>query len=311
LKEPSSRRSGKQVKERGGSPSFSSYISPLFPGITTSEHSQQAKEIEHMANPMTPEELKKTFNPGRLYDRWLIRLKFRGKLFGGVPKNPELIAAWIRSQYKKNTGKELSAEELEALTDEALDEIVEEKTDYSWTGFRSDEHGLFINGYQIKAGVKQGAKNLEYYLKKLGSKDHFQHCVFIRGTGPDPKKIYLDRTEPDGFDEGPIHVTTAQGKQNALARTDYVEGVTIEFELWKMPTIPQQKKHIGEKELQDIFIFCQENGFGAKKPMDGGQNDVVHWEKLADAEWSPTPPKTTAAKTNGKKKAVKKATKKK
>ena len=226
-----------------------------------------------MSNNEKKEDMNEKFEARELYDVYRVTIKFRDKVCGGMPKNKDLIEGWV----KATTGYD--DEKTKELTQEAKDALLDETTEKSWNGFRADENGLYLETRQVKALFKECATMLRITTQKLGSKQIFQHGFEIKG--PDHEdRLYLKRRQADGYDEGPIHVMTAQGPRTALKRVDYVKGATISFEMWVFTTESGEKRHVGEKEIAKMLTFGQENGIGADRSQGRGKFNVVEFEKV-------------------------------
>ena len=213
------------------------------------------------------------FNSRALYDIYAVRLKVRDKLCGGMPKNPSLLAGWIAATTEHND-ETTTAQEAEARA--VLLAPSEEK---SWNGFPADENGLFVWSRQIKALFKECASMLRITTAKIGSKQILQHGFEVKGLVK-TDRVYLGVDKPDGSDEGPIHVQTAQGPRTAIKRVDYVQGVELKFEVWVLHTSGAEKRNVGEHEIRAMLAFGQENGLGADRSQGHGKVDVVAFERL-------------------------------
>lgn len=215
------------------------------------------------------------FQSRKLYDVYLCTIVFRGRLCGGVPRNKELIKAWVMA------GTEHNDELTETQTQEAKDAIINDVAEKSWIGFFEDaEKGLWLHTRNVKAALKQGASMLRITKDKIGSKQIFAEGSEIKGLGGSDR-IYLDRKVPDGTDEKPIHVMTAQGPRTALKRFDYVTQPKISFEIWVLKTAAGEKRHIGEEDIVYVLTFLQENGIGADRSQGEGKFSVLEFEKIA------------------------------
>ncbi len=212
---------------------------------------------KYEVNEMTDEEI---------YVKYEVELKFREKLLGGIPKNPEMIKGWLNAKVTKGELKvsEKEAEAMIAATAEEMNASTQENK--SWTGFKSDDTGLYIEGRQVKAMMKECATTLKLMVKHRGLKQVLQH-----GTAIKPQRLYLGKKEPDGYEEGVCH--TWRG--SALKRNDFVERCTIEFEIWVVDT-----KILTEKLVNMLFELGQENGIGASRSQDFGKFHVIKLRKL-------------------------------
>lgn len=247
------------------------------------------------------------WSPRRLYDITRVQIRIRDKICGGQPKNKELLLDWI----KANTGHEDTI--TVAQTEEAKATILHEESEKSWNGFPEDEKGLFIWARQVKAMFRESATMLRVTTEKRGSKQIFQHGFEIKalpgsqtsktpvkdmgedardsgehvavGEGHIPSdRLYLSRMKPDGMDEGPIHVQTAQGPRSAIKRVDYCQYVLIEFEIWVLATHPSETRHVGEMDIREMMLFAQENGLGADRSQGMGKFDVVGFDVVQKVE---------------------------
>ena len=219
------------------------------------------------------------FDSRALYDTYTVTIQLRERIYGGTPKRGDMIKIWVETR----TG--YSDEKTVEQTKEAMDLLVDETAEKSWTGFQGDENGLFISANNLKAMIKQGASMLGITKKKMGSKQILAEGTEVKSVsgvnGRRSTRIYLDKGTPDGFEERPIHVMTAQGPRTALKRIDYIENARLTFEIWILRTAAQEKRHIGEDELVQILTFSQENGVGADRSQGAGKFDVVEFQRLS------------------------------
>lgn len=201
-----------------------------------------------------------------IYEKYDVELKFREKLLGGVPKNPEMIKGWLNAKVSKGelTASEQEISAMAAATGEEMAATTQENK--SWTGFKKDDNGLYIEGRQIKAMMKECATTLKLMVKHRGLKQVLQHGTVIK-----PQRIYLGKKEPDGYEESVCH--TWRG--SALKRNDFVEGCTIEFQIWVVNT-----NILTKKRVKTLFELGQENGLGASRSQDYGKFHVMKLKKL-------------------------------
>lgn len=241
-------------------------LADVFPDNVTVKEAPIPMTTTDPTTPATP-----LLNARELYDVYLVRIRLIDKLCGGTPRNPELLRGWIAATTKHDDAT-TDAQEREAR--EALLAPTEEK---SWNGFPGDEVGLFVWARQVKALFKECASMLRITTQKLGSKQILQHGFEVKGLQK-YDRVYLGKTAPDGFDEGPIHVQTPQGPRTAIKRVDYVEGVELEFEVWVLDTHPTEKRHVGKGEMTLMATFGQENGLGADRSQGRGKFEVIKFD---------------------------------
>lgn len=208
-----------------------------------------------------------------LYDCYQVVIRIRERLDGGIPKSPELIKGWVAAKTK------FDDEITQKLAEEHLPDIeavAEGKAEGMWTGFKAREGRPYIETRQVKAMFREAASMLRITVDKKGSKQILQHGFEVKGEDLGSRIFLEDHSEIEN-EERAIHVMTPQGKRNALKRTDFVAAATLRFEIWALKTKPQEKRHVGEKEIRRMLAFSQENGLGANRSQGSGKFDVIEF----------------------------------
>lgn len=216
------------------------------------------------------------------FEKYDVELQFVGKLYGGCPKAPAVIQAWLATRFKE------SKKDLEDVVEKTKSEIAEETEEKAWVGFKSDKkNGIFVEPRQLKAMFKETANTLGI-TKGKGSyarKQVLQHGFFVTGYDEDPQKIYVKKNgqclkEADGVDEKAIQVMTMRGQRSCLKKSDYIEGGTIKFGIKSI--IPRELKgsQFKESDIRDCLELGQESGIGANRTQESGKFKVVKFEKV-------------------------------
>ena len=209
---------------------------------------------------------------------------------GGIPNDPKLIEAWLRSKAGVTEGElrafmirtlvEMGTEVTEDMTLEDLEKASAKVAGLKeTTGFKRDDNGLYIESRQIKAGLKETTNILfagdKEWAKhpnnptRKGARSFLAERVFIS-----PDRIYLGRMEPDGVDMVIGHVTGPQGPRSTLGYHEYVTQAKITFD------VLVAKDCIPEAWWPDIWTHIEENGFGALRSQGHGRHDIEGWEKI-------------------------------
>lgn len=229
----------------------------------------------------------------RRSDMYVLRrvsLEFRDKLMGGIPKDPKVIEGWLRTKTMIDDEEELRQLALRTLQELGVpipesatyDEIIataeamalEKKTN----GFKKDERGLYIEGRQIKAMLKENV-NIVYAgarkgKTKKGAKNYAAERVHVVED-----RVYLDRTEPDGVDTMIGHVSGPQGPRATLTNVEYILRPTITFTIKEMVTEPNSDEpSLSDDEWANVWMSAEENGLGALRSQSHGRFDVVAWD---------------------------------
>lgn len=177
-----------------------------------------------------------------------LKLTLTEPMLGTVPKDKEVYKTYIATKKKEIEGVELTQEELKDEV-ESIDEV-EQK---GWTGFHSDENGLYIYDYMVRGFLKNAGNILknDVGVKNLSSK--ISQFVFVG-----PRKIYLGKKEPDGVLERPLRAQTAQGPRVTLARSDIVNaGTELNCEL-----VIVGGKEVTEELLLKLLDYGKFQGLG-------------------------------------------------
>jgi hypothetical protein len=218
--------------------------------------------------------VREKFDPKGLYDVYRVTIAVRDRICGGVPKNPELIRAWVEA----TTGH--ADEQSAQLVQQDLDLLVNTQSEKCWIGFFGDEKGIFFPCRCVKACLKQSSTVLGITKQKRGSKQILAEGMEVKSPdGGD--RLYFGLKEPSGTWENAIHVNTAQGPRSALRRMDYVSKPKMSFEIWVLKTAAQELRHIGEDDLVNILRHAQENGLGASRSTGEGKFDVIEFQKVS------------------------------
>jgi hypothetical protein len=209
-----------------------------------------------------------------------VELQIRNQINGGIPKSPESIEAWIKTnidgtnrleQLIETTKHEMGIDQLTQTEIEGLKESC-------WNSFKSDGEGVYIESRQIKAMFKEAANVIKGMMGMTAFKARVAERVFVVG-----EKIHLGVLEPSGSQEGVVHAMTRQGPISALKKSDYVDKPTIKFRLKVLNEKLKTKsgKFLKPEDyLQQILEAASELGLGADRSQGYGTFDVVKFEEV-------------------------------
>ena len=179
----------------------------------------------------------------KLFTTYSVALRFREKVYGGVPKNPRVMLDWI----KKGTGLS-DPEELQRMVLRTMRQMgyeppdnVTDRTGPEWeawldqvsammavernaNGLKFDEHGPYLETRQIEACLQEAVNILYAGTRwvlpgtKTGGKSPkslFSETTFIRGLLADaPSRVHLGVPAPAGIDLQIVHATGPQGPRS-------------------------------------------------------------------------------------------------
>ena len=218
-----------------------------------------------------------------LFTTYACEIHFRGKLLGGIPKDPHIIEGWLRSKAGISDTDEVRLAMLRTLVelgaevtpDMSYDQLVDASKSLAavknTNGFKRNADGLYIEDRQIKAAIKEAVNILyagdRWDKTKKGPRSFAAERVFIR-----PPEVALGRTEPDGVELLMVHASTPMGPRSSLSYHEYVNQARLSFE------VQVARDQIEHEHWSEIWELCQENGLGACRSQSYGRFDVTRWE---------------------------------
>jgi len=221
-----------------------------------------------------------------LFHRYHVRLKFRDKVMGGVPKDPKLIEGWLRAKAGitdveevrmalLRTLGELGAEVSPSMTYEEVEAAAEKIAGTKETsGFKVDAtNGLYIESRQMKAALKE-ATNILYAGERVGPTKKGARSFLAERVFPTPDHLYLGRTAPDGIEMMVGHVSGPQGPRSTLGYHEYVRQAVIECD------VLVARDAIPGEWWPDLWALMEEGGMGALRSQGYGKFDVLAWDKV-------------------------------
>jgi len=153
---------------------------------------------------------KKAKSAEELWDYYHVKLKIRDRLVGGYPKNPQAEEAMLRARGLED----LIPPQVDpaTLTEEQRETLKQTTVEKSWTGFKADENGPYLEARCVKAMFKEAANILKgpQILDVKNFKSKLAERLFV-----EPNKIHLEgRPIIDGTDQRVVHVMTMMGARS-------------------------------------------------------------------------------------------------
>ncbi len=220
------------------------------------------------------------------YDLDSYPYRFAGELYlpnivGGVPSDPKVAEGWLRTKVQ-GTDERIRAMVAETMEqrgvnqDEAL-EIVNSLKNLN--GFKRDEHGLYVEGRQLKAALKE-AVSIAVAAEKLKLTGWGATKKYL--TNYLPEHVFVVENRLWLLDGDDKHITEASEVLQQFVHThrgssiqyqESVKNASIKFTVvTDHPWTP--------KEWAMIWTTGQRNGLGASRSQGYGTYAVTKWEKL-------------------------------
>lgn len=204
-----------------------------------------------------------------------------GTIAGGTPTDPKVAEGWLRTKLADSDDliREAVAEVMADRgipADQAIKEVDSLK---HLNGFKRDpEHGLFIEGRQLKASLKEAvsvaANAGKITTKGWGSPDSDSYRKGIKAWFPEhvfvlEDRLYLGVTEPTGIMQRFVHTHRGTGIQYE----EYVEDAKVSF------TVATDHKFTDEQWAM-IWLTGEQQGIGASRSQGFGRYEVTSWEPV-------------------------------
>lgn len=199
---------------------------------------------------------------------WKVTATLTEPLLGTVSKDPEVFKKYIEQlQHDRQD----AIKDNESETAPQVPPEVDEKS--GWTGFHSDEKGIFVYDYLIKGALKNAGNVLKDALDLTGLRSKIDRFVFVF-----PRRVHIRDEKgdilkaPDGTLERPLRAQTPKGERVSLARSDTVkEGRKIEFIVKVVEGCPI--KHV-EQVVEKCMDYWQLCGLGQWRNASYGRVTV-------------------------------------
>lgn len=205
-----------------------------------------------------------------------------GTIAGGIPTDDKVAEAWLRTKLTDNRDdliREAVATTMveRGVTEDEATTLVDMAKHLN--GFKRDRHGLYIEGRQVKACIKEGvnvaANAGKITTKGWGNPDNANYKKGIKAWLPEhvfvpEEKIYLGAEEATGVTQRFIH--TARG--TGIQYEEYVEDAELEF------TVVTDYAFT-EEQWAMIWLTCEKQGIGASRSQGFGEFEVTRWERVS------------------------------
>ena len=194
---------------------------------------------------------------------------------GGIPSDPNTAKGWLSTKLTDNRDdliRDLVAQtmvERGVTAEEARDEV---NTLKHLNGFKRNEHGLYFEGRQLKAAIKEAAsvaRATDKLKSRWGSTSKgvlgfvAEHIMVVEDT------LQLGVTEPSrvlqSFPKNP------RTGQTGIQYTEVIDEATFNF------TVISDHKFTDE-EWAMLWLTGEQQGIGASRSQGYGRYEVTSWE---------------------------------
>lgn len=212
-------------------------------------------------------------------DRYRVVLHI-SELHGGVPSDPAVIEAWIRTKLAESPDEVIADETARILIERGIDptnispddmdEAIQAVANKRLNGFYRDPDSgeLQIAGYHIKAAIKEAA-NIAWPKRRWGPSNKGTRSYIAEHVFVPEDKISLGTKEPAGIDQR--QVNTWRG--TSFKYEEFVTDVEVEFSLLT-------DAELSDDDWATLWVTGEQQGLGASRSQGFGRYSVVAWDKL-------------------------------
>lgn len=208
---------------------------------------------------------------------------------GGTPTSQKTAEGWLRSKFeeKDDTIRRMVAETLIErgvkpddapgdAVEEAITSVVEQQ---HLSGFKRNSKGLYIEGRQLKAALKEAASvaanSGKLRSKGWGKPDNPNYKKGIKAWLPEhvfvrEEILSLGVSEPTGIAQRFIH-----GRHgSAIQYEEFCEGVSITFTI-------ETDYEFEKQEWAVLWLTAEQLGIGASRSQGYGRFEVTEWTETS------------------------------
>lgn len=214
------------------------------------------------------------------FERYGVKIEFTDRVVGALPKNPEIIAAWVNSRIEDQ-------EKAKSMTKKIAKEVdADAEAEKKWVSFKIDSKGIYLDDRNFKAMLREAANTIRVFSKEggYGKRQLFQHGLFV-----EPARIYFMKDgkilkQPDGQQERTIHVMTAMGKRDTIKREDFIDQAQMEFVVKIVVPYGLKNAPIGKAELTDMLELSSDIGLGGSRSQSFGKFKILSVQEIKEKQ---------------------------
>lgn len=214
-----------------------------------------------------------------------------GTVAGGIPSDPNVAEGWLRTKLGVNKDdliREMVAEAMTArgiTAEEATEEVNRNK---HLNGFKRDANGLYIEGRQLKAGLKEAAsvavaggiiegrgwgKTNKGLLGFLAEHIFVVEDILYLGVQDEARlgePVEQIHKEPTRISQRFVHTWHGSGIQYE----ECLENAVVDF------TVIADYDFEAKNTWEKIWTVGEQQGIGASRSQGYGRYEVTRWDRI-------------------------------
>lgn len=197
------------------------------------------------------------------------------RILGGVPSDANVAESWLRTKIadKDDIIRKMVAETMleRGVTAEEATAIVDANRHLN--GFKRDDKGLYIEGRQLKAAVKEAANAAagsgKLKMKGWGTTNKWILAFVAEHIFIPENHVHLGVKEPTGIVQRFVH--THRG--NGIQYEEYVDDAELHFTVIS-------DNDFSKEEWSMIWLTGEQQGIGASRSQGYGRYKITQWDPI-------------------------------
>jgi hypothetical protein len=205
------------------------------------------------------------------------------RICGGTPTDPKVAEGWLRTKLGVTNDALIQQQVAEVMAERGVtaDEAVAQvDSNRHLNGFKRDENGLYIEGRQLKAAIKEAASVAaaagKLPLRSWGKTNKGLLGFVAEHVCVVEDKLPLGVTEPTGVAQRFVHTFRGTGIQYE----EYVDGAEIDF------TVISDHPFTDEQWAM-VWLTGEQQGIGATRSQGYGRYTVTRWDVVSAPKLKP------------------------
>ena len=193
-----------------------------------------------------------------------------GRIAGGTPTDPKVAEGWLKTKIAADRDDLIREAVAEVMVERGVDAAEATRvvdTNKHLNGFKRNDSGLYIEGRQMKACIKEAA-NIRWPKDRWGPSRKGTLSFFAEHIFVQEDVLELGVAEPTGVAQRFVHTWRGSGIQYE----EYVDNAKLTF------TVATDNEFTQEQWAL-LWLTAEQQGIGASRSQGYGRFEVTGWSK--------------------------------
>lgn len=193
-----------------------------------------------------------------------------GRIAGGTPTDPKVAEGWLKTKIAVDRDDLIREAVAEVMVERGVDATEATKVvdaNKHLNGFKRNDSGLYIEGRQMKACIKEAA-NIRWPKDRWGPSRKGTLSFFAEHIFVQEDILELGVVEPTGVAQRFVHTWRGSGIQYE----EYVDNAKLTF------TVATDNEFTHEQWAM-LWLTAEQQGIGASRSQGYGRFEVTGWDK--------------------------------